>query len=311
MEHYQPEFVIRYLAENTACDCPHCLSSEDASTLTSIKFNNQQRDSLNVSCESAARQMLLNPEAFVLHATEKDETADAQPDLWLENLNQQCLNLAMHPALTLETALYAIGVLLSKAQQYQDSQQTDPALLTEIAAELGSLAEQGILAEQYLQLPQLAVTQAKALKSLGAQRISFNLPMMEKMAVSLKVGELMVMNEAQLIDRVSTLQTHWNASKSTGNRALITRNLLMYRLYNDVFPGPMDAGYGEKFLRLSLQFFHLKMMLAMWVETGNELTDDVLVSMFSSWYQTPDKALTTDITGDDAEASLLHAFSLV
>jgi lysine-N-methylase len=312
MEHYQPEFVIRYLAENTACDCPHCLSSEDAPTLTSIKFNNQQRDSLDVSCESAARQMLLNPEAFVLHAAEINETADTSPDLWLENLNQQCLNLAMHPAMTLETALYAIGVLLSKAQQYQDTQQSDPALLTDMAAQLGSLAEQGILAEQYQQLPQIVATQAKALKSLGAQRISFNLPMMEKMAVSLKVGELMVMNEAQLADRVRALQAHWDALKTTRNMPFITRNLLMYKLYHDVFPGPSDVRYGEKLLRLALQFFHLKMILAIWIETaGSELTDEALVSMFCSWHHTLDKALLLDISGDDAAASLLHAFSII
>jgi lysine-N-methylase len=311
MEHYQPEFVIRYLAENTACRCSACQSAGSPSPLISIKFNQQQRDSLDVRCESATRQMLLNPGAFILHVAENDETTDVQPDLWLENLNQQCLNLAMHPALTLETALYAIGILLSKAQQYQDIQQNDPALLTEMAAQLGSLAEQGILAEQYLQLPQVAATQAKALKSLSAQRINFNLPMMEKMAVSLKVGELMVMNETQLIDRVRALQAHSDALKTTRNMPSIMRNSLMYKLYHDVFPGHSDVRYGEKMLRLALQYFHLKMILAIWIETGSELTDDVLISMFCSWHHTLDKDLPSDISGNDAEASLLHAFSLI
>jgi lysine-N-methylase len=311
MEHYQPEFVVRFLAENTACDCKECQAAEGHWPLASIKFNQQQRDSLDVSCESAAKQMLLNPEAFVLHANENNEAGDSQPDLWLEMLNQQCLNLAMHPALTVETALFAIGILLDKAQQYRDAQQNDTALLVAMTEKLEGWAEQGVLVEQYIQLPKNTTAQAGALKSLSAQCMNFNLPMMDKMTISLKIGELNVMNEAQLVDRLNALQQRWDALKLTNNMAVIARNSLMYKLYNDVFPGGGDAHYGEKFLQLTQQFFQLKMLLAIWAETGNELTDDVLVSMYCSCYQVQKNNVIPGVYANDGETALLYALSLI
>jgi lysine-N-methylase len=307
MEHYQPEFVVRYLAENADCACPHCLSSDDANPLTSIKFNNQQRDSLDVTCESAARQMLLNPDAFVLHAGKNDEIADAQPDIWLETLNQECLNLAMHPALTVELSLFAIGILLSRVQQYQGAKANDPALLVTMAQELCLLAEQGVLAQQYVALPQIGTVQTMALKSLGAKRMSFNLPPMEKMAVALKIGELKIMNDAQLVDRASSLQTQWNVFKTASNLALIYRNVLIYKLYTDIFPGKNDVCYGEKFLRLTQQFFQLKMLFAIWAETGNELTDDIISSLYISLQSLGEDV---DITINDEE-KVLYALALI
>lgn len=311
MEHYQPEFVLRYLAENTDCACPACQMAEGESPIVQVKFNNQQRDSLDLRCESAARQMLLNPKAFVLHAGENAETADAQPDPWLETLNQQCLNLAMHPALTVETALYAIGILLSKAKQYQQTQQDDLSLLVMMAQQIGHLGEEGVLAEQYAQLPQIGSVETEALKALGAQRISFNLPMMEKMAVSLKVGELVVMNDAQLADRVTALNAFWTQAASDNALAWIARNVLMYQLYHDIFPGNDSALYGTKMLQLATQFFQLKMLLAIWLETGNALTEESVVSLFSSWKQLPATASSPLALKSDDDTALLHALSLI
>ncbi|MGL4726360.1 MAG: hypothetical protein ACRCWW_17945 [Scandinavium sp.] len=311
MEHYQPEFVLRFLAENADCTCPACQSAAEGSPLIQVKFNNQQRDSLDLRCESAARQVLLNPKAFVLHAEENDEQADAPADLWLETLNQQCLNLAMHPALTVETALYAIGILLSKAKQYQQTQQDDSSLLVMMAEQIGHLGEEGVLAEQYAQLPQIGSVETEALKTLGTHRISFNLPMMEKMAVSLKVGELVVMNDAQLADRVTALNAVWAQASSDNALVWMARNVLIYQLYHDIFPGSDSATYGTKMLQLATQFFQLKMLLAIWVETGNALTEESVVSLFSSWKQLPATTSSPLALKSDDDTALLHALSLI
>ena len=311
MEHYQPEFVLRYLAENADCACPSCQTAEGTSPLIQVKFNHQQRDSLDLRCESAARQMLLNPKAFVLHAEENDEQPDAPADLWLETLNQQCLNLAMHPALSVETALYAIGILLSKAKQYQQTQQDDPSLLVMMAEQIGHLGEEGVLAEQYARLPQIGSVETEALKTLGAQRISFNLPMMEKMAVSLKVGELVVMNDAQLTDRVAAMNAVWAEAGKENALAWMARNVLIYQLYHDIFPGSDSAAYGTTLLQLATQFFQLKMLLAIWVETGNALTEESVVALFSSWKQLPATAASPLALKSDDDTALLHALSLI
>lgn len=305
MEHYQPEFVLRYLAENTDCACPACQTAEGEWPLSSLKFNHQQRDFLDVSCESAARQMLLNPQAFVLHAGENDEQPQAQPDLWLETLNQQCLNLAMHPALTVETALYAVGILLSKAQQYQKEQQNDPSLLVAMAEQISQLADAGILAEQRQQLPQMPEQQCKALKALATQRLNFNLPMLDKMTLSLKVGEIVVMNDAQIADRLAELHAHWQQIAADENVDTILRNVLIYQLYSQVFPG--NDRYGAALHQLTSQFFQLKMLCALWAQTGNALNADSVLPLFSAWFQVQSTAQDVE----DDEVALLQALSLI
>ena len=308
MEHYQPEFVTRYLTENAACTCPACQSSGNELAVVSIQFNNQQRDSLEVSCESAARQLLLNPQAFVLHAGENSGETLPHTDLWLETLNQQCLNLAMHPSLNTETALYAIGILLSKAQQYQRQQQHDPALLVGMAEEVCVLANNGVLADQYNQLPQFSALRAAALKTLSALPIDFTLPLSEKMTLTLKISELMLMNETHLVDRVQALGSLWEEFHAQAP-AFVARNILIYQIYQNIFPGRNPTRYGSQMLHLTRQFFQLNNLFALWLETGNPLTDDVQVSLFSSWYRSQCNIVANP--RDDDDAALLEAFALI
>lgn len=108
--------------------------------------------------------MLLNPEAFILHTSQGEAQGEDELSAWSETLNQQCINLAVHPALSLEGSLYAIGVLLSKAQQYLDGGEHDPALLSSMGEQLAMLAEQGVLTQQFALLPPIAENRIAALK---------------------------------------------------------------------------------------------------------------------------------------------------
>ncbi len=142
-EHYQPEFVSRFDARETACECPACRNGGEGWPHISVKMKNQQRESLDIVCETAAKEMLFNPDAFILHTTQRAAQGEEMLSPWSETLNQQCVNLAIHPALALEVSLYSIGVLLSKAQQYRDNGECDPALLVNMGEQLAALAEQG------------------------------------------------------------------------------------------------------------------------------------------------------------------------
>ncbi|WP_439411931.1 hypothetical protein [Enterobacter ludwigii] len=309
MEHYQPEFVISYLTNNMTCTCPACqMTTEKEWPLVHVRFNNQLRDSLDICCETVAKQLLLNVQAFEMNYTENEQVAESVMDICLEELNQQCLHLATHHALTTDTALYAIGILLTKAQQ---DTFVDPKLLATMTEQLGGLAENGVINETYEQLARITTIKSNALKALGSQRISFNLSMMEKMTMALKVSELVVMSDAQLADRVSTLNriwVHFNAEQSQEN---VLRNFLIYKLYNDVFPGGDSKHYGAELYQLATQCFQLKMLLSIWLETGNLLTDDILVVLFSSWQRAQKTLPPQTYSSEDDETILLHALSLV
>ena len=88
IEHYQPEYVIRFNARQEACTCPACEDASGEWPKTCITLGNQQRESLNAACESAAREILLNPDAFMLHAGEVEADGHEQ-NAWDEALNQQ------------------------------------------------------------------------------------------------------------------------------------------------------------------------------------------------------------------------------
>lgn len=311
IEHYQPEFVKRFDARETPCDCHCCRNAPEGWPHVRIALKNQQRESLNIACEAAAREMLLNPEAFVLHTTQAEAQGDAVLGEWSKTLNQQCINLAIHPALLLETRLYAIGVLLSKAQQHHDNGEFDPALLVSMGEQLSSLAEQGILAQQFAMLPEIAENRLAALKELGAMRLNLNVPMAEKMAMSLQLSELAIMSPSRLADRHQELMQRWHDIALFNAQPFMLNNALIYPLYHDIFPGIDSHNYGEAFLGLARQFFQLKMICAIRQSDRHDLTaDDVvmLVSALKEWQQQNPFPAQTENTAD---YSLLCGLSLL
>lgn len=311
IEHYRPEFVARFDARDTACACPACQSAEQTWPRISLKLKNQQRESLDIGCETAAKEMLFNPEAFILHIEQAAPQSEEMLPAWSEVLNQQCINLAVHPALPLEVSIYAIGVLLSKAQQHLDNGETDPALLVAMSEQLSALAEQGVLEQQFAMLPPIAENRLAALKEMGAMRLNLNLPMVEKMGMALKLSELSIMQPARLAERLHALESAWAGVTFFNEEQPYTlRNMLIYKLYSDIFPGVNCENYGEALLKLARQFFHIKMLCAIRAEQGALTQDDValLISALCGWeLQHPFAAEA----GRAADYSLLCGLSLL
>lgn len=310
IEHYQPEFVSRFDARETPCACPACQSAEQAWPRMSVKMKNQQRESLDIGCETAAKEVLFNPEAFILHVKQAAPQSEELLPMWSEVLNQQCINLAVHPALSLEVSLYAIGILLSKAQQHLDNGESDPALLIAMTEQLAALAEQGVLEQQFAMLPPIVENRLAALKEMGTMRLNLNLPMVEKMGLTLKLSELSVMPSTRLAERLETLTSTWSTITLFDKQPHTLRNILIYQLYSDVFPGVNCQNYGEALLGLARQFFQLKMLCAIRAEQGALTEDDValLVSAKRGWQQ--QNPFTTEAT-NTSDYSLLSGLSLL
>ncbi len=205
IERYQPEFVVRHEALPGSCRCPACQKADADWPQANLYLQNQQRDSLQPGCETVARELLLNPEAFILHLSQAEARGEQVLTPWMETLNQQCINLAINPSLSLESSLYAMGILLSKAQQYADQGNEDPALLVSMGEQLVILSEHGVLDEQRGQLPVIKENRLAALKDMGKMRLNLNLPMADKMAMVLKLSELSIMMPNRLSERLQVL----------------------------------------------------------------------------------------------------------
>lgn len=309
IDHYQPDYVVRFNAD--ACTCPACQKAPEGWPHVSIALKNQQRESLYMACESAAKAILLDPDAFTLHASRAEPQGEQELSPWSEMLNQQCINLAVHPAMRLEVSLYAIGVLLSKAQQHADKGETDPALLQSMGEQLATLAEQGVLAQQFSELPPIQPNCLKALKDMGQMRLNLNLPMVEKMGVMLKLSELAIMPASRLEERLKELMLAEQQMTLFMEQPQIMRNYLIYKLYHDMFPGVACGNYGEAYLALATAFFRIRMLCAVGVNNEGVLSTEtalVLISALSAWEMQHPVTAEPDTTSD---YSLLCGLSLL
>nr|WP_241973923.1 hypothetical protein [Kluyvera intermedia] len=85
---------------------------------------------------------------------------------------------------------------------------------------------------------------------------------------------------------------------------------LIYQLYSGIFPGLNVSNYGEAFLGLARQFFHIKMLCAIRHEQGTLTQDDValLMSALRGWQQQNPFIAEA---GNTADYSLLCGLSLL
>ena len=186
----------------------------------------------------------------------------------------------------------------------------DPALLADMGAQLATLAEQGVLAQQFAMLPPIVENRAAELKEMGAMRLNLNLPMVEKMGMSLKLSELAIMQPSRLAERQQALDAAWPAIALFDELPHMLRNILIYQLYSDIFPGVGCSNYGEALLGLARQFFHLKTLCAIRAEQKELTQDDValLVSALRGWQQ---QHPSVGEPGSTSDFSLLCGLSLL
>lgn len=311
IEKYTPEFVARFAVRTEACDCPACRQNSADGPRVTLRWHNQERDSLMLTCATACRELLFNPQAFLLHESATVPVADASLSPWLQQLNQQCINLAIHPALTLEESLYAIGVLLSKAQQWQERGETDPERLLPLGEQLTALAEQGTLRQQMALLPRINEKRTAVLKAMGAMRLNPDLPLTQKMPLMLKLSELAIMPPERLSERLLELENHWQQRALFEQQPHVLRNLLLYWLYHSVFPGEGVTHFGAAFLTLSQSLLRLKMLCALWLSSSPELTEDDIVTLCSAYFQWRQSAPLVAEESQSADCSLLTGLALL
>ena len=105
IESYQPEYVARFVALQETCSCPKSKTEQSEYPRVPHRVQHQERESLMLGGESAVRETLLNPEAFVLHPVQTQAMAEDALSPWLEQVHQQSINLTIQRAMNLECSL--------------------------------------------------------------------------------------------------------------------------------------------------------------------------------------------------------------
>ncbi|OAT16721.1 lysine-N-methylase [Buttiauxella noackiae ATCC 51607] len=312
IDNYQPEYVKRFKENNKKCQCQNCLKEGEGYPYVTLTWKNQQRESLSLSCQTAAKEILLNPQAFILHESKIASESSLLFNPSLEVINQLCINFATHPAISLEQKIYLIGVLLSKVHSDNNEVVSDISMLDDLFRNLLSLADNNQLQKQMNQLPEIIQIRLTALKEIGKIKLNINRPLEHKMAFILKLSELTILNDERLAERLQQIQFGWQQGEGFFNRHQeILTNLLVYIIYNNTFPDT-NENYGTSFFQLSEHIFRLKMIISIYCQEIAGYDREQIVTLISAYFEWDDKVKNMKVnTKQDSERFLLSGFALL
>lgn len=312
IESYTPEYVVCFANTTPTCDCPACKNAHTDGPHITLNWYNEQRNSLSLRCESACREVLFNPDAFVLYVEQKKATAGYQQFTnWDQTLNQYSINLTINGDLTLEQSLYGIGVLISKAARLQ----RDHAPLSElnnVAEELMVLAENRTLSQQLALLPAIPQTKLHALILLGNAVLPLNMPFGQKMPFMLKISDMATISSARLQERLNTLEATFDndVTPFLHQHPTLLLNFVLYQLYHHAFPFNVSNNHEQAFRQLTQSVFEVKMLLAQWVMGNNPLNEENVVKLISAYAQRKQNA-TPHEPAANKTSDLLVGLSLI
>ncbi|EIC82583.1 hypothetical protein [Serratia sp. M24T3] len=319
IKRYTPNYVVKFKQTSTCCTCLSCKKSPPKTALVTQYWKNQQRESVSLRCESACRAVLLDPQAFMLDDSSLDteENQVRQEFTAFEQaLNQQCINLAIAPQPSFEESLFALGILVSKAESLDPQAGESLDALLNMAADLQALAENGQLQQQYILLPPVPEIQAKAFKTLGKKSFAFALPKLQKMALQMALSELSLLSPAQFAERHDEIKTVWQDSCTPyfAKRSHIWRNYLLYCLYHQPFSPTVSHRITDCYFELLADIYELKTLLAIALSSDIAMDEDSVIKIFTAFHQAGENQQETNPgkhdLGDKTN-NLLNALALI
>ncbi|RPH29460.1 hypothetical protein EHN07_05855 [Buttiauxella warmboldiae] len=312
IDNYQPEYVKRFNADHEKCRCQACKSGKENFPIVNLRWKNQHRQSLSISCLKAAKEILLNPQSFILHESKISSESSLLLNTSLEMINQLCINFAIYPGISLEHKIYLIGVLLSKVHKDNSKITSDISMLDELSRNLYSLADNNQIQQQMNQLPEIIQIRLQALKEIGKIKLDINLPFEHKMAFMLKLSELTILNDERLTERLHQIQVAWeHGDEFFKSNQEIFNNLLIYMIYNTTFPDSNES-YGASFFYLAEHIFRLKMIIAIYCEEIACFEKEQVVALISAYFEWNERVKTIEVNiNQDSENLLLSGFALL
>jgi lysine-N-methylase len=299
---YTPQFLLRGKAHIAACQCASCRAQ---TPFVTHAWNNHERHSALLNCDTVAREALFQQDAFALTKLMTTSESETSLDPWQNSVNQSCIFLLVEGDMSIQTRLHAIGVLLSRIAR-QEKAQSDLMLPVRLAIELLDMVAAGTLQESIQQMPALDQYKLAYLRRLAAVRVPLDIDAQAAMSLNLKQTELQVISDSFLIDALRAIEQSEPVDAFFDTYSDVFRHYFLYRCFHEVFPGAELAAYDLAFLDLSLDFFCSRSLCALLVQSGVELNPEIVAHLFAFWYRSGKASLGRD----DHTDPLLIGFSL-
>ncbi|AWK14612.1 hypothetical protein SK355_06480 [Candidatus Fukatsuia symbiotica] len=284
---YQPEYVNCFADLETSCECPFCATENELDTSITFNWQNEERQSLFLGCETACREILLNPQALTIYAVNKQSETNIECKIEGQELNYLIFNLVTNENFSLEQSLYVASILLNRAEQEQEAENQEEVLerIKILADEFNLLSEQGSLQQTFCELPEIENVKSSVLALLGMVPLSLTLPIAQKIPFILKLSELSLMQKIHLDERKTELMTIWQEQLAPyfDKHPHILQNYVLYQVYHNTFPYHDSLNYGQMFRLLSIDLFNIKILCSIWKLNNDTLDETIIVKMVSAY----------------------------
>ncbi|EEQ06404.1 flagellin lysine-N-methylase [Yersinia bercovieri] len=256
-------------------------------------YKTEKRNSLNISCPEAARQVLFNPDGLNMNTQVIELKSFFQaPELNIEGqlINLFCANLLMSDQPKIEENLYAIASFLLFYQKLEGDINTKLPYMesgyegllqqfesNEILDCLGKLTFNAEL--QWQLLIRLQNFMTKTPESRGRETM-FNYlnPLLDHIVVGFDV-ELVA-------DKMKELSRVWceDAGPFFSDNPHILRNYFLYRLHHNQFAILDEFSLLKQFYLIIVDFFFIRSLISVYVKNNKQLTEDIIIDIFYSYH---------------------------
>ncbi|MDZ7277332.1 hypothetical protein N4G40_03415 [Pantoea eucrina] len=293
---FTPDYIMQQAAPHWICACSGCHGEKP---LHEIRWQNEQRRSWDLRCDSAAAAILCDAHAFDMHieTTEPLPLASCCPRLYA--LNQQVYRTLLNSARPLNETLYAIGLLISRGQRLQTAE-----AICALGDELQSIMEAGALSEAFDALPLIDTFALTAMRQLGARRLEAKLDARTGMTLMMTLSELRLLEDARLLGLLSAQRGDIKLDVWLADHDTLWRNYLRWYVWHHVFPGSDENTWEAAFLQLCQSVFSVQFLVSQLLAAGCEVNTQTLVALLAGWHREALPAV-------EAENALLVGLSLL
>jgi len=282
---FTPGYIVQQAASHWSCTCSGCQGQKP---LHQIRWQNEQRLSWDLRCDSAAAVILRDAHAFDMHIeiTEPLPLSPCCPRLYA--LNQQVYRTLLNSARPLNETLYALGILISRGQQVPTAE-----AIHALGDELQALMEGGVLREAFATLPLIDSYAIAAMRQLGSRRLDATLDARTGTMLMMILSELRSLEEARLLGELSAQRANIPFDAWLAEHDTLWRNYLRWYVWHHVFPGSDPEEWERAFLQLCQSVFSLQLLVGQLLSAGCEVDEPKLVALLAAWHRealpTPEK----------------------
>ncbi|EKN3404446.1 flagellin lysine-N-methylase [Yersinia enterocolitica] len=256
-------------------------------------YRHEKRNSLNISCPEAARQVLFNPTALNMQSMPIQKNGYFRaPELNIEGqlINLFCANFLMSPQPRIEENLYSIASFLLYCQKLEGTIDSKlPAMEAYFEALLGKLQGgsvteylENIPFNQNLQWQLLIRIQQCCVDSPNSRGRETLYSYLGKLIEHLVVE----FDNEQLEERMKLLSAAWNdkALLFFSDHPHVLRNYFLYRLHHNQFAIRGGQPLLKEFYLLMVDFFFIRSLISAHILKVGQITEDDVIDIFYSYH---------------------------